>query len=107
TITPFRAKRPFDYLSHYEPVPEAGCWIWLGEMASGGYGRIYVDRGRREAAHRVFYREMVGEIPDGMCVCHKCDTRCCVNPSHLFIGSLRDNAIDMSKKGRSMYGERN
>lgn len=41
----------------------------------------------------------VGEIPDGMCVLHKCNNKPCVNPDHLYIGDYRDNAIDRSKDG--------
>lgn len=81
----------------------SGCWEWTASTTNSGYGRI------REAglfsptllAHRVSWLIHHGEIPDKSLVLHKCDNRKCVNPSHLFLGSYKDNAIDRETKGRS------
>lgn len=51
-------------------------------------------------AHRFGWTLANGEIPPGMCVLHRCDNPPCVNPTHLFLGDRRDNAIDMIAKGR-------
>ena len=92
-----------------EKIPEAGCWIWNGSMVkSTGYG--LAPRGdKRTCAHRLSYELFVGPIPKNSLVLHHCDVRCCVNPSHLFLGDYRDNHLDMQKKGRTNYtrGETN
>jgi hypothetical protein len=91
------------------PEPNSGCWLWEGSVTSDGYGRIGVGRGISRNAHRVSYSAFVCPIPDGMHVLHHCDTPCCVNPSHLFLGSHIDNIRDMDRKGRraNTAGERN
>lgn len=63
------------------------------------YG-VMVFCGKRENAHRLSYKIHVGNIPDGMFVLHRCDTPQCVRPDHLFLGTNRDNVLDMKQKGR-------
>jgi len=83
-----------------------GCWNWSlgkfphhsGDSSLSGYGKV--NRGGEQLAHRLFYKERVGEIPEGMCVLHKCDNPPCVNPEHLFLGTFADNNRDRDAKGR-------
>ena len=77
-----------------------GCWLWTGYRRTTGYGRIGF-RGRIDYAHRVAWVVAKGEIPDGMCVLHKCDNPACVRPAHLWLGTQRENMIDKGRKGRS------
>jgi len=88
------------------PITETGCWIWLDYIYPSGYGVFKPVDGDR-LAHRVSWKIYNGPIPKGKCVCHKCDINSCVNPSHLFIGTHKDNSEDMTRKKRQAYGEKN
>lgn len=82
------------------PNPDE-CWPWLAAKAGGGYGVVRID-GVIHKAHRLAYELCIGPIPPGMVVMHTCDNPPCCNPSHLRLGTQRDNVLDMVAKGR-MY----
>lgn len=76
-----------------------GCWNWLGGVQSNGYGQISIKR-QRILAHRASWLVFHGVFDPTLFVCHKCDNPRCINPSHLFLGSNKDNMQDAKRKGR-------
>jgi len=83
---------------------ETGCWLWTGSRNHLGYGQFHFQ-GKPVFAHRWSYQYHVGEIPNGLELCHKCDTPHCVNPDCLVAGTHQENMEDMAQKGRSATGE--
>jgi hypothetical protein len=74
------------------------CWIWTAAVNKDGYGKFWFGGVMR--AHRFAWEDLIGPIPPGKHVLHKCDNRRCVNTEHLFIGTNSDNAKDAFHKGR-------
>jgi len=46
------------------------------------------------------YELCKGPIPNGMQICHTCDTPDCCQPDHLFVGTSQDNIVDKFRKLR-------
>lgn len=82
------------------------CQEWPGGRFPYGYGNIsYFGKGY--GAHRLIWTFINGPIPEGMCVCHRCDNPPCVRIDHLFLGTIADNNADKKVKGRSPTGDAN
>jgi hypothetical protein len=88
---------------------EHECWLWLGRKNIKGYGYFNIGANKSFPAHRVSYELYVKKIPIGLLVCHSCDNRECVNPNHLWLGTVKENNEDRDKKGRfvALKGEKN
>lgn len=105
----FRPKCLMDYAyylyGNIKKMP-SGCWHFIGRKTTitGGYGHMQFKKGR-ELTHRVSWMiaNNWNEIPSDKYICHKCDNPICCNPSHLFIGTPKDNIEDAMKKGRKKY----
>ena len=86
-------------------IKQMGCWNWRGAKTEKGYG-VFNSNKKTYLAHRASWLINNGDIPDNICICHKCDNPICTNPEHLFLGTKSENAKDMIRKGRSItYGK--
>lgn len=79
--------------------PNGDCWIWTAGCNPQGYGWFYWE-GKHRLAHRASLAMASRPVPEGLLACHTCDNPPCVRPSHLFIGTYRDNNLDALRKGR-------
>ena len=109
-------KNPLDkFWKRIKKGKENECWEWQHGKFSTGYGRTVLTcvgiKGKQGLAHRVAwaltFNDGVMPSPKEE-VCHKCDNPPCCNPSHLFLGSHKDNMLDAIYKGRlDNRGEQN
>lgn len=97
-------ERFWSKVNYSGPVPShlpflGPCWNWVGSVKSTGYGQFSCS-GKMFVAHRWVWENAHGKIPSGLNCLHRCDNKACVKPEHLFLGTAKDNALDMVSKGR-------
>jgi len=93
-LTRFKSKIKFNL--------QTDCWEWVAGKGNFGYGSFWMN-GKSLSAHRASY-ELFNEIhPGSAYVLHKCDNPACCNPKHLFLGTQKDNMVDMISKGRKKW----
>lgn len=89
-----------------------GCWIWLGNIGTHGYGRIWLGSrtsGTRYVVHRLSAELFREDFKSWLQVNHHCDNKICFNPEHLYSGMQQENVRDKYKRGRANHakGEEN
>lgn len=86
-----------------------GCWIWQHAHTKGRAVCSKKINGSKLVSHlvlKLFYNKTVYK-KKGQLALHTCDNPMCVNPKHLYIGTIKNNAEDMVRKERSLRGESN
>ena len=86
------------------------CWLFP-YTGSNGYGCFTLietdaDGNRTEktvSSHRYGYSLKYGAIPPGRYICHRCSSRACSNPAHLYCGDAKSNADDCKRQGHYQH----
>ena len=71
------------------------CWLWGGAQTSSGYGAITIW-GQKKLVHRIaayLYLDLDMDNKD-IYVCHKCSSKLCFNPEHIYLGDNGTNVKD-------------
>lgn len=84
-------------------ITKTGCHECIShtQHSKQGYIEIQINK-KRMLIHRYIYECYNGKIPKGLCICHTCDNTLCINPQHLFLGTISDNNKDKTQKGRNI-----
>lgn len=83
--------------------PNGDCWEWdENKLDSRGYACLSYEHKNRRATRFLFSFIRKIELTSKDLICHECDNPKCVKPTHLRIGTSKDNAQDCIKRGRKV-----
>lgn len=80
------------------------CWVWTG-FGTNGYG-MFCANGKRYSASRYSYELLRGPVDPSLWILHHCDNPSCVNPVHLYAGTVIENNADMVARDRYSSGDK-
>lgn len=96
-----------NFISGIDIKEDHECWKWTigfsGPLWKKGIGYGCIHFNRRPIKTHILSYELFKGSRKGLLVLHKCDYQLCCNPNHLFLGTHRDNTLDMIKKGRGIF----
>lgn len=86
-----------------EPIPDSGCWVYNGTSIHRGYGRVSY-MGKTWSLHRLAVKLLnPSEWNNWLQANHKCSTKLCFNPAHLYMGTQKQNMADLIASGKFYY----
>jgi len=95
-----------NYWRKVDKKGEYECWEWRAALDKDGYGVQKLSNPRRMVkAHRIAaylsgLNPSINSLSMSDLVLHTCDNPKCQNPKHHFVGTSKDNVLDMVAKGR-------
>jgi len=88
------------------PMEPDECWEW-NAATRNGYGVLGAPNSNRIVyAHRWVFENFIGQISPDKEICHICNNRLCVNPTHLYEGTRSDNMKQCWRDGRAVIPNR-
>lgn len=97
-VKEFFEKRKLKYLKK-----TSDCWYWLSNNKSQfGYPLLSIGgrKGYTERVSRIMLYLVDKPKEEGLYALHHCDNPACVNPSHLYWGTAKENTNDAIKRNR-------
>jgi len=106
----FEKDKIYSFLLENSHKSESGCRLWDGSRIWNNrskrytYGQLHVGY-RMYMVHRLMaHCKLEFDLGSKLQVCHSCDVENCIEETHLFIGSGKDNMRDAANKGRIRNG---
>ena len=96
-LKPIEDRSPKSLEERFWPKVEFSmfCWEWQGAVTPSGHG-VFKSEGKTPRAHKVSYQLLVGDVPEGLCLDHRCLNPPCCNPIHLRLATPKQNAENRS-----------
>jgi hypothetical protein len=102
-----------EFNSHYTVDQTTGCWIWIGTYSGpikrkrASFRMKWYGNWRTYNASKAAWLLFRGKVPNGKWFLHavSClNTRSCVNPAHLYVGTATNNIKDTISVGHFYSG---
>lgn len=103
-VRPRRFTNPWESIAH-RTRPEGDCIVWTGFRQPYGHGQIRI-KGKQNKVHRWLYEQLIGPIPKGKFLDHKCRNGSCVKLGHLRVVSHAENMQNLGVRSDSSSGYR-
>lgn len=79
-------------------IDENNCYNYKGSLTSNDYGRL-TFKNKVWRVHRFIFIYYIGVIPlHHQFVCHNCDNPSCCNIEHLYLGDVKSNTEDITRR---------
>lgn len=77
-------------------LTDSGCKEWTGKKKRCGHGYVYFNY-KTYLCHRIAYFLYYGNLDKTLQINHKCNNPACIEPTHLYQGTPRQNNLDAVK----------